>query len=566
MVAPRHVEQAARALRDGTHLRAVVRARIGAASYEEARRARFALEDALNTADFGDCGRLIVVRALSLGRLPAGASPWSIARAVEQAWRQVAGRAVAFSAPGAVDAPAVYFASLAEAQVAYVRTAVHGEAAAAWFWPRALPELAGAASPADAVVRVMLAIAPEAVAVLADDVVRWEAHALTALEALLPASPPAAVQGALDRLAFAEAEASWTGRTVSALARGPAHGVHVSALREVAAALPVLRARARGAPAAAADWPRTWVSGLLLRGVLGRPVARAVVERTMQAASVRMPLPAHDRLLAPGVDGPEAPGAPVASLHAVDERFVAGEALEASPMAPLPSPDRPGSESSAPSPQAAMTESRGAPLHAVAKRPLGARVPWLASGEPTEWAGLLMLLTVLEALGAERWIRAQRREVAAVFARAWLEALADRLHVPTDDGVRTAISTTAEERDAFERSRADWTDFAWPAWCDAPLPRARSTSAAHALAVWRVAVRRSLRRHAGIGVVALGRRPGLVVATATHVDVTLPLAATDLRARRHGLDRDPGWVPWFGRIVAFHFVGSDVVSWEVPDA
>jgi len=25
--------------------------------------------------------------------------------------------------------------------------------------------------------------------------------------------------------------------------------------------------------------------------------------------------------------------------------------------------------------------------------------------------------------------------------------------------------------------------------------------------------------------------------------------------RRAGLDIDPGWLPWFGRVVAFQFVG-----------
>jgi hypothetical protein len=43
--------------------------------------------------------------------------------------------------------------------------------------------------------------------------------------------------------------------------------------------------------------------------------------------------------------------------------------------------------------------------------------------------------------------------------------------------------------------------------------------------------------------------------------MTLPLGAADLRVRRRGLDRDPGWVPWYGRIVAFHY--ADVF---VPEA
>lgn len=48
-------------------------------------------------------------------------------------------------------------------------------------------------------------------------------------------------------------------------------------------------------------------------------------------------------------------------------------------------------------------------------------------------------------------------------------------------------------------------------------------------------------------------RPGRIVVTRTHVDVVLDLEDVDMAARICGLDRDPGWVPDLGRIVAFHF-------------
>ena len=51
----------------------------------------------------------------------------------------------------------------------------------------------------------------------------------------------------------------------------------------------------------------------------------------------------------------------------------------------------------------------------------------------------------------------------------------------------------------------------------------------------------------------LVRRVGLVRVTATHLDVTMPLAQADLRVRRLGLDLDPGWVTWLGRVVAIHY-------------
>ena len=38
-----------------------------------------------------------------------------------------------------------------------------------------------------------------------------------------------------------------------------------------------------------------------------------------------------------------------------------------------------------------------------------------------------------------------------------------------------------------------------------------------------------------------------------HVDLVVPLERVALPARRAGLDRDPGWLPLFGRIITFHF-------------
>jgi hypothetical protein len=53
---------------------------------------------------------------------------------------------------------------------------------------------------------------------------------------------------------------------------------------------------------------------------------------------------------------------------------------------------------------------------------------------------------------------------------------------------------------------------------------------------------------------ALLRRRGRVCATATHVDLVLPLDAIALPARRAGLDADPGWVRDLMRVVSFHYL------------
>jgi hypothetical protein len=62
-----------------------------------------------------------------------------------------------------------------------------------------------------------------------------------------------------------------------------------------------------------------------------------------------------------------------------------------------------------------------------------------------------------------------------------------------------------------------------------------------------------LRRYCRISLRSLIQRPGRVVMTVTHWDVIFDLNQIDLRLRRIALDSDPGWVPWLGRVVQFHY-------------
>jgi hypothetical protein len=68
-----------------------------------------------------------------------------------------------------------------------------------------------------------------------------------------------------------------------------------------------------------------------------------------------------------------------------------------------------------------------------------------------------------------------------------------------------------------------------------------------------LALVRDLRRHAGMSPRRLVRRVGLIQTTAMHVAVTFPGRLIELPLRRAGLDLDPGWVPWLGRVVTYHY-------------
>jgi hypothetical protein len=49
-------------------------------------------------------------------------------------------------------------------------------------------------------------------------------------------------------------------------------------------------------------------------------------------------------------------------------------------------------------------------------------------------------------------------------------------------------------------------------------------------------------------------RTGVFSVNRTDLDVSLPIEEADIRVRRIGLDLDPGWLPWFGRVVRFHYL------------
>jgi hypothetical protein len=52
--------------------------------------------------------------------------------------------------------------------------------------------------------------------------------------------------------------------------------------------------------------------------------------------------------------------------------------------------------------------------------------------------------------------------------------------------------------------------------------------------------------------------------SATHLDVIFSFDQVDLSVRRLGLDADPGWVPWLGRIVNLHFEPANELPPHLP--
>jgi hypothetical protein len=120
------------------------------------------------------------------------------------------------------------------------------------------------------------------------------------------------------------------------------------------------------------------------------------------------------------------------------------------------------------------------------------------------------------------------------------------------DGFRA--SEGLQRRDGVRASEGDWSTDGLLASEGLQVSEHGSGLLLHD---WLTALRRWCRRRAGIGLHSLVRRPGRVEATRTHLDVIFEHRQADIRVRRAGLDLDPGWVPWIGRVVRFHYVDSE---------
>jgi hypothetical protein len=141
------------------------------------------------------------------------------------------------------------------------------------------------------------------------------------------------------------------------------------------------------------------------------------------------------------------------------------------------------------------------------------------------------VLNVLLRLEYGDWLQRHPEWRGHGLARRVLARLLDALAVPPEDPIRALTAATH----AADRQ-------------EDPPRRRRAVVRA-----WSLAVHGWLRRRAGIGVADLVLRPGRLALTRTHVDLWLDPELCDLRIRRAGLDLDPGWLPWMGRVVAFHY-------------
>jgi hypothetical protein len=478
--------------------RTVKQLRLRAPSEAAVRRLMPTMEDALRCASLGDEGaRLIVVRKLALGRVPAGVSSQALSRLIEERTAEAARQWVDAASDVAARAPSVAFASALDARVQLALRLLRGQACDAWYWPLAVAEFEPRSDVAGNVRRIAGAIA------------RWP-EARVALPAWVAAL---AGEGLVVRLAAMISEAEGEVLVQSAglvlapagyergdRASSPSHSGR-SAESGIAARV-----------AASAPTMARWLQCALRATTAAAPYESGT---SMQdTADDRSPHAAAEPAVLPMADGPDAftPIAPTAAA------FISTSAPAADRHAATSSPTSPAQQA-APSIDAARPSTHPSPRSMHRTAPI--RWPWRA---PTSCGGLLFLLPVLARLGLPQ--RLHDDDAACRFTAAVLRLALQRSHAPPDDPMWQLVLAGEE---------------------------AVPPEAAAALAQ----TRRWLHHAGRLGLVRLVRRPARLSWTPTHVDLHFTLDQCDLGVRRLGLDLDPGWLPWFGRVVGFHYLPRD---------
>jgi hypothetical protein len=592
--------------------RHVRRLRLDGPSDALIRRGVTLLEDALRTASFeGESeGRMLVVRRLASLDIDVTRSPAALSRTIEHRVRTLSLAAVHGCTPQAEHAAAVYFLDVAEPYRLLAARVARGDAPNAWFWPIVVPGYRPEAPAAETLraialgalattpgVAVLVALVEELVRegtidALCVSLRREDGAAMLAAAGISLASPGGheRLEGFVPPLPrhFRSTLTRWS-RTWGS---DDPRSVWLSSVALVA------------------DRPARLV-GPGLGAAAGR--ALAALERTIPTSAARdereRPLAARaqeaSRLRSPGARDP---------LFKLDEiapdpsPSVDAEGPATTDLPPMPElsskradPRRDAAAIASDEP----TDSHGPELNRTDQPEDDVRAP-VALGErlATTLGGLYFLVAVLERLGMSEWLAATPPAVEWQFPIRVLRAAVESVHGdPSDPAMAPLGLARGEAPDAFVAPARWWTGWAregdlrlrparggaafvvddgpgglplaaWTGACEvpdavrafagarhlAPGPPFKTSATPTLLRAWLIASRRWLARYANLSLSQLICRSAHVVMTRTHVDVVQGHAAVDLRVRRAGLDVDAGWVPWLGRVVAFHYVDSPMTD------
>lgn len=502
-------------------LRHVKTLRLSARREDLIRRGILLFEDALRTASFPGAGpeRVIFVRKLDIGIIRADAPPASIALVLERCVRDLMSSAVHGDEPGAERANVVFFRDDVEPLVVLARRMARGETTSAWYFTHALPGFVPTMT-RDEAFRLVLRAASDTTAGPAAVVALIEAlHSCSALDPLLDAlqwsDGPALVRAfggvlsdkpALLRFVAARGapapvlrSLSWA-RTIATRARvwGPedARSVWLAAMAliiEVPGRMGDVRIWQRAAIVAATEHSRAMHTDDARSDTRHVP-RQAVIPDVITLPRETEPFSEERAQVRNEVDSvPSVEHQPSFVATTEDEPYT----IERSSVVDSPQP--------------------------TARRPMTA--------QPTTVGGLFFLIPVLERLGIAQLLEAHPELCEVDFPARMFLYVAPRLGALNTDSIFSVLGDHLSE-----------------------LPVDIAPNVMRELSRLYLEMRRFCRRNLRLGLRTIVCRAGRIFATRTHLDVMFDIEQADIRVRRVGLDVNPGWVPWFGRVVQYHYL------------
>ncbi len=487
-----------------------------------AQRVMALIEGAIRTATIagGMPGRVVVIRQLDVGTILQAASPASIALAVETAIQRVVSNAVSGDDPAAATAPMIYFKDDATVILSLSERVANGKPTTEWFWP-SLVKGWTPNTPTD-----------RAIALLIEQAMATSAGVVTLAQVVATLASTGVLDKLLARLSESDGLAllkaiGWTVAMVNARADAGAPAPQMPASSQVlvqqwvhrwggdvrdpralwlGAMLLVADRPARSTNVQLPDLVRVW-----LASVAGQSQADADDDLRTSAATQAM---RRDDLIAD-----------TRAWLQLHQRSPVDSLFRMWPPVPL-APRDPAFDTNAVERRPHDDEPDGGE-HSPGEPP-----SW-KTPRPSNYAGFLFLVPLLTHTGITRIVADDPGLIERDWTAALLLRFARRLGVPRGDPA-----------------------IAWIVAYPVVISQADRSLTADVMREARV----RLRMEAGLTMRQLVHRYGAVVATPSEVDVLLHHADVDAGVRRAGLDRDPGWTPWLGRVVQFHYLDAIDVS------
>ena len=562
----------------GVQYRRVRRLRLTVAAQEDLWRTQILLEDAFRTASLPGipAGRLVVVKRLFLEQISCRLSSASLSRIIDRKFLELALQAVPADHPSATSSAVVYFRDEVEP---FVRLAVRiaaDQETSQWFWPIAAKGWRVTMSKSEGLRTMLFQVVKSHAGPAGVVALVAELHRLRLLEPLLANLRSADASYLMQLCGWAEPVA----RSISEPARENSYIPHAAkvVLTEwvnrwsaadvrsiwLAAVFLVEQKPVRlldpqliqrsidlieilGEESSTAALLAAKVNPILRKDVLDTPhqspkhiaeiVADVAAEATESKAVAENSTPRLETASAKDVTEPgpftsqantlETPrflAEGIRNVHSIRERSNTPERLEVSSSA------QPETITETFAPTIAAKTGK-----VVELTPATLKLTWSDGSQLTEFGGFYFLLALISRFRIENFLERHPRFIEFDFPKRLLRFAAEQLQIPENDPVLTAILDVED----FECSELELT---------------------RALLTWYRALAHWIRRFGRIELSELVQRRALLSVSRTHLDLFFDLSSVDIRIRRAGLDLDPGWLPWFGRVVSFHYLEKDEID------